>query len=385
MEDPVKPDDADEKWEQYYGHTRAKHQLLRYYLGPWMRKLGPNFPKIRVFDCFAGRGEYDANSDTSPIELTEIETSTDIPGSPQIILDRAVEHSAISENIECVFIEKTGKNARILRDNLPARRTLPDNISYKVVEGRFQDVTKEQVKKSGGWNLPAFFFIDPYGYSQIEYDLITDLSCRSGHEILINLMASEVIRWQDVDKHQDALKKPFGTDNWREELENYEPDHLEHREVGYYCERLQENGPNETLAYLVTEEDSTAMKYYLVFGTNKSDGLEIMREGMRSCGPGKFAYAPHREDIANDQSGLDQFYGNKVREKLLDLFSGETMPFDDLIKEYVVEEKRSAYRRKDIRSELKDMEDEDLIDVTRVTSKTERGLGGHDIISFPDE
>ncbi|MBZ6494235.1 three-Cys-motif partner protein TcmP [Natrinema longum] len=381
MEDPVKADDSDEKWEGYQGHTRAKHELLRYYLGPWLKKLGNGSTKLRIFDCFSGRGDYQSTDSVDPIKLKETETPADIPGSPQIILDRAVEFSHLTE-IECVFIEKMEKNADHLRGNLPDKADLPNSVSYDVVEGKFQDVTKNQISLRGGWNIPTFFFIDPYGYSQLEYDLLTDISSTKGFEVLINMMASEVIRWQDVDKHQDALMKPFGTESWREELEEYIPDQLEHKEVGYYCKRLKENGPDETLAYLVTEEDSTAMKYYLVFGTNHPDGLEIMREGMQKCGPGKFAYAPHRDDIAQDQSGLEQFLGNKVREKLLTLFSGQEIAFNDIIRQYVVEEKRSAYRRKDIRDELKQMEEEGLIEVSRVTSKTQNGLGGDDKISF---
>jgi three-Cys-motif partner protein len=385
MEDPVKPDDADNKWKGYHGHTQAKHRLLRYYLNPWLRKLSSSGDKLRIFDCFSGRGDYLGEKTADPLPLETIETKAEVPGSPQIILDRAVEHAELAEEIECVFIEKEEKNADILRTNLPPESDLSNSVSYDICVGKFQEETIQEVKKRGGWGLPTFFFIDPFGYSQLEYEVVTELARHDRCEVLINLMASEVIRWQDVEKHQDALKRPFGTSSWREKMEKFSSPHLDHDEVGYYCERLMQEGPDETVAYLVTEEDSKSMKYYLVFGTNHPSGLEIMREAMNQCGPGKFAYAPNDPKKSKDQAGLNQFGRNEVREKLKSLFSGRGLSFNALVEEYVQEETYSTYRRKDLRSELKKMENEGLIDVVRITSSTNRGLGGDDIIRFPDD
>lgn len=384
MDNPVKPDDADQKWDEYHGHTRAKHNLLKYYLDVWMRILGGSSSKIRVFDCFAGRGNYSDETTSDAIEIHNIESPASIPGSPQIILDKAIEYSHLAD-IECVFIEKEKENVQILENNLPDRDELPDSVDYDIAEGRFQDTTIPKIENTGGWQVPTFFFIDPFGYSQIEYELITEIAETDQFDILINLMANQVIRWQDVDKHQEALKKPFGTENWREELETHQAEDLDDKEVSYYCTRLEENGPEHTLAYLVTRDDSDAMVYYLVFGTNDPKGIEVMSNAMNDVGPGEFAYAPHRDEIANDQAGLNEFTGNPVRSSLLELFSGEEISFENIMRRYVSEERYSTKRRKDIRSELKEMEQEGIIEVTRITSKTEQGLSRNDIIHFPEE
>ncbi|TKX49983.1 three-Cys-motif partner protein TcmP [Halorubrum sp. ASP121] len=383
MEDPVKPDDSDTKWKGYHGHTRAKHNLLDYYLNPWMKILGSNSSKLRVFDCFAGRGDYLGEQTADPVELEHIDTSSVVPGSPQIILNNACEFIHLTDKIECVFIEKEEKNARILSENLPDESKFPDGVSYDIVVGKFQDKTIPEIEQRGGWDIPTFLFIDPFGYSQLDYDVVTTISQSDGFEVLINLMASQVVRWQDVDKQQDALQRPFGTSAWREELETHQAGPLDDKEVSYYCRRLEENGPKHTIAYLVTREDSDAMVYYMIFGTNNPKGLEVMRDAMNEIGPGEFAYAPNRPGRHQDQAGLDSWSENEVRQKLKELFSGRELSFESIVSEYVQEATYSTHRRKDIRRELKDMEDEGIIGIERITSQTPAGLSGDDVVNFP--
>lgn len=393
MVTPVKADDADSKWTGYPGHTQAKHRLLQYYSDIWLRKLLKPGPKVRIFDCFAGRGEYYHESDkkpkSEPLALENISTAAEWPGSPQYILDMAVERAKSGGEIECVFLEKKEKNIRLLRENLPAQSELPSNVSYRVDQGKFQNQTRNLIRETGGWNHPTFFFIDPFGYKDLDYDLITNISSTKGFEVLITLMASEVVRWQDAEKHQQNLTTMFGTRSWHKELEKFEPgpDNVEDKEAGYYCTRLEKNGPEHVLAYLVTEENSRRMKYYLVFGTNHDHGLEKMRESMQNCGPGRFAYAPKRSEQAKGQMSIaaaTRKQKQKQLEKdLQERFEGRELAFDDLVQICIKENTYEAdYRRQNIRTALKSLEEQGEINVSRVTSETSRGLGGNDQVLF---
>lgn len=388
MTGPVKPDDADEKWEGYPGHTRAKHNLVRYYLEIWFRKLGRPDRKMRVFDCFAGRGEYYPDERSEPLELEHIESKADFPGSPQLILDTVVGRSSNVGEIECIFIEKKHRNAELLRENLPDRRSLPHNVDYRVVEGKFQEETPRLVGETGGWVGPSFFFIDPFGYEALEYDVVTELSSPDQFEIFVNLMASQVIRWEDAEKHHSALENLFGTPDWHAELEEHEPNHWNDKEVSYYCYRLREEGPEYTLAYLVTEEDTKAMKYYLVFGTNSTHGVEAMHDSMQNCGIGEYAYAPKRQEVHEEQRGLTTFSEKQRREKLKQTikedFAGRSISFDELVRTFVAEKDYPSSQRQDIRKVAKELEADDEIFVNRITSSTERGLGGDDILKFTE-
>ena len=383
MSQPLR-DDADEKWRGYPGHTRAKHRLFRYYLDIWFRKLGNPKKKIRVFDCFAGRGEYYPEKGDEPLNLNSLDTPADFPGSPQLILNTAVERSDNVGEIECYFIDKKDKNAKILVENLPPQESLPENVSYQVFSGKFQEKTLELVNETGGWRIPTFFFIDPFGYQALEYDVVTRLGSTDRFEILVNLMASQVVRWQDAEKHNSALENLFGTKDWHAELESHHPKHWNDKEVSYYSQRLEENGPKYTLAYLVTEEDTKAMKYYLVFGTNSKHGVEKMHDSMQNIGQGEYAYAPKRPGKHKAQRGLNSYNDDQrvanLKSELFDMFEGEKLTFNDLVRDYITENNYPSSQRKDIRRALKELESDSEIKVHRVTSSTERGLGGDDIL-----
>lgn len=389
MANPVKPDDDDEKWEGYPGHTRAKHKLVQYYLDIWFRKLGSPSRTLRVFDCFAGRGEYYPEESDKPMDLENIDSAANAPGSPQLILDTAVERADQAGDIECVFIEKEKKNAEILQNNLPTRGSLPDAVDYSVVKGEFQNQAPRLVEETGGWTGPCFFFMDPFGYKPLEYDVVTQLARPEQFEIFVNLMASEVVRWQDAEKHHPALENLFRTEDWHVELEEHDPEHWNDKEVSYYCHRLQEKGSEHTLAYLVTEEDSPKMKYYLVFGTDSEHGVEAMHDSMQNCGIGEYAYAPERPHVHEAQRGLNTFSEEKQREQLkenlVEAFVGDELTFNKMVRSYIAENEYPTEQRKDIRAAAKELEAEGEITVTRVTSSTDRGLGGDDIIFFSDE
>ena len=63
-------DDDDEKWI-YRKHTRAKHDVLKYYVDVWTRIVSEEDRTLRLFDCFAGRGDYVRSVGAKPIGLDE--------------------------------------------------------------------------------------------------------------------------------------------------------------------------------------------------------------------------------------------------------------------------------------------------------------------------
>lgn len=386
----VLPDDHDEKWG-YTGHTRAKHDLLRYYLVQWVKKLsGPNNDrKLRLFDCFAGRGAYVEPGNGEPINLEYIEYRTEIPGSPLIMLDVASQLSHIAREIECVFIEPKEKNRSILENIIEYTYIEPNNVTYQIEPGRFQDDIIDVVEKTGGCDssIPSFFFIDPFGYDDLDYDIITELGTQRRFEVFINLMAQQLVRWQDDESKADALETLFGTPNWREELKSYSSEYWDDDEVEYYCDRLQEGGISHTIAYLTTRKESDQMVYYMVHGSTHPDALEHMRNAMDECGTGRFAYAPNKAALHEDQTGLTEFSTkppeDQFKQYLLANFAGESITFDNINRKIIEKDEYIAFRRQDIREILKELRSEGVIETTSVTSKTKRGLQGKDIVHFP--
>ena len=101
------------KWI-YKEHTKAKHELLRKYLGGWISILGSRHTSLLIFDGFAGRGEYDRGE----------------PGSPLIILKVADEliSKRRLEKVFCAFVEKDYDNFKNLQQVLDATKPQNPNV-----------------------------------------------------------------------------------------------------------------------------------------------------------------------------------------------------------------------------------------------------------------
>lgn len=388
----VYDDDADEKWI-YQKHTRHKHDILQYYLNIWINKLSNASDTLRIVDCFAGRAEYVDSDDAKPMSLESITPGVEYPGSPLIILDKAIDRLDVFDHLELICIENEDENFEYLDNNISPYEGQFDEINITTICGEFQNEIREAIIDSGGAAPPTFLFADPYNVRPLEYDLITDLlTTLEKPEILMNLNADYIVRFKDTELHEANLRSLYGLDDWREEIREFQPTNLEHPEVEYYChERLEGSGPEHTLAYMITEADTSQMKYYLVFGTNESEGLRFMKNSMQRVGDsGKLAYAPERSGYGSGQAKLsdsDSYSkSERARNYLLNRFVGQTdgITYTELIRKCHVDRTYDDTRESDYHAALSELEEEGVIEVDRRTSK-ETGIQGDDLLIFPDE
>lgn len=150
----------------------------------------------------------------------------------------------------------------------------------------------------------------------------------------------------------------------------------------FYTEQLEANGPSKTFEYLITEPDTRQTVYYLVYGTNHTNGLHTMREVMNTCGTGRFAYAPKHPEYDRTQSTL--FAGSEsTKQFLLDRFAEYRIPFNDLVETCSEERPYQDETASDYRDAIRDLEQEGTIKVIRITS-AETGIQGNDLIDFHD-
>jgi len=377
-------DDDDEKWI-YRPHTAVKHEVLGKYLNPWVNHLtsynhsARDENKVRVVDCFAGRGSYVASEGTDPLDLEYVSTPADIPGSPQLILDRLTNRSDQFDSAECVFIEADPENYATLSNTLDETTGYADSISVNSVEGEFQKEILDLVDETDGSDCPTFFFIDPFGFKSLDYDVISEIGSTPRFEFLITFMSRDMNRFLESPDHEEALSNVFGNQSWREEIEDYNSDNWEPL-VDYYTDRLEEEGLKETFEYMITEPETTQTVYYLVFGTNHSSGLHLMREVMSYCGTGKFAYAPKQPEYNQEQTRL---FGGKqaTKEFLQDRFEEYIVTFDKLVEICVDERRYKDATESDYREALRELEEEGEVDIQRITSK-KTGIQGSDLIDF---
>ncbi len=105
-------------------HTRAKHELLRGYLGAWFPTLGSWQGRVVFLDGFAGPGIYAGGE----------------PGSPAIALNTLLDHSYFRQmpQTEFVFVfnevaaERCDSLRQVVAGVEAARQPWPSNVKVEV-------------------------------------------------------------------------------------------------------------------------------------------------------------------------------------------------------------------------------------------------------------
>ncbi len=203
-------DPRPDHWKDYDSFRRVKHKLIRTYLEGWFPKLGFQSGRVVYLDTHAGRGSYAGNK----------------PGSPIVALRTLLGHTArerLLDNAEFrfVFLEKDERNVSKLEREVE-RTKRPRRILVDIQCGdAFQLLHREvdAIKSAGLRMAPAFFFVDPYGFS-LPGDLLAEIMTFKHVELFVNVMWRELdmaIRQEPTDGHGQAriLDRLFGHGSWR--------------------------------------------------------------------------------------------------------------------------------------------------------------------------
>lgn len=365
-------DSAAEKWT-YREHTMVKHILLEKYLEPWIRILAKSHPRLCYFDGFAGRGEYTDGTLGSPLKALKV-------------ADGLGSHYT---RLEFVFVEKDAENFRNLQEVIDRERPSIRNLHKMDIttENReFADVIREVSSRveEGRVLVPSFFFVDPFGFGGIPFEAIKTIFSIPRTEVLFTFMVSYVARFIEDPKLAGTFTTLFGTDKWRQTVT------LDHRERGLielYRQQLHEAaGVRYSWHFRVCETDRLRTLYHLIHATNNFTGHNIMKDIMYAQSvDGSFAYLGRQDVSKRYQARLfDVHDTQELEDLLLDRFPGRTVTYDRILKEICVPwYSEPPYVGKQYRQALKELEMEGAIRVDRITSKTPKGLGGKDMITFP--
>ena len=371
-------DSAPEKWI-YKEHTRVKHILLEKYLDAWIPILGRWNPKICYFDGFAGRGDYRDEKTGKIISI----------GSPIIALKVADRQANYFDKILFVLIEKDEDNFKNLKEVLEREKVNINNlkkIEIIMENFEFSDSCEEifdNLEQKECILIPSFFFIDPFGFSGIPFRIIKKILTNPKTEVFFNFMARDIGRFLELPQVENIFMELFNTDEWRNLLE------LPNRDQALtelYRKQLHQDAEVKySLQFRVSESERLKTLYYLVHATNNLKGHNIMKGIMfNQSVHGSFAYLGPND--LSERSQIRLFNVNDTDELkvyLVERFKGETLTFDEILEKICIPwYDEPPYIERHHREALKTLKKEEKIKVTPVTSKTERGLSGDDIISF---
>jgi three-Cys-motif partner protein len=298
-------------------HTKAKHELLRHYLGAWFPILSSSGRQRIVFlDGFAGPGIYKGGE----------------PGSPIIALDVLLSHPHFSRwrtEFVFLFLEPHKQRYQSLLTELERHQQRqggwPANVRVQTGDMTFEQgaesilTTLDQQRKS---LAPTFAFVDPFGFSEAPLNLLCRLLAFDTCEVLFTFMFDYVNRFITQEKVSDHLNKLFGTDEYRraaglsgEPRRTFLHD-LYQRQLRTHCEFTYVKS-FEMIGY------NGHTGYYLFHGTRSLTGLSRMKDAMWKVDPGggfRFSDRLAGQDVLFRDDAVDV---GPLRRALLQRFTGQ--------------------------------------------------------------
>ena len=253
-------------------HTKAKHTILKSYLGAWFPIMAFSNPRILYIDGFAGPGRYVNGEDGSPIYALK---------TAQKIFNK--HYSKLKEKeFVFFFIESKKEHFESLEYEIN-QLELPENFKIIKQFGEFADIMEvlfSFLDDIGNNLAPTFAFIDPFGTKGVPFSVVKKIMSYNKCEVFFNHMYSGVIRSKHVSDHTEL----YGTENWKQCVDY--PEKL----TELYSSQLH-NVANVTYTRSFNIRNSkNAPVFDLIYATNNFVGLSKMKEAMWKADPlGNFA------------------------------------------------------------------------------------------------
>jgi len=263
-------------WAEYSPHQRAKHALIRRYLGGWFAKLGSWAGKVLYVDTHAGRGRHVSGEVGSPLVALKV------------LLDHSHRYRLLARSeFEFHFIERDEENFELLRREIADLGALPRKITVVPRLGdcfTLLSALTRQLRADRQRLAPAFVFVDPYGFG-IPGGVLRDLMGAGRVELFINVM------WREIDMAiaqsreggplTDTLDNLFGANGWRARVSSGDFDERIDQAVELLAERLAARWPT----YIRMLGKNRVTRYVLLHLSNHDQGRDLMKEAMWSVAP----------------------------------------------------------------------------------------------------
>jgi three-Cys-motif partner protein len=369
---PKLPDDDPRKWE-YSEHTRAKHEILTRYLDAWYSILGRSHAhRLVILDGFAGRAAYSKGE----------------PGSPALIYEAAVRavRRGVAKDITILCSEANASNFESLE------QVVADLEPWEGVEIRTQakefavaaaPVAEWLAKKRR--RIPAFAFVDPFGFTGVPLDVIKALMSVDHVEVLLTFMARDMSRFLTLESVEETLTEFFGGEAWRQCVEPEEDARTECLLLRYQ-EIVRPEIARYATPFRVFEDERQATLYYLVHLTNHPLGMRRMKEAMVAHSP-DMSFWPITVR-PKDQLALDVREGKpwpSLQEHVLDRYEHRSLTFEELLNENYPE---GVWVEPQYRAAILDLERQEDVQLsvernrTTPSGRAPRGIKLADVVTF---
>ena len=174
--------------------TAAKIEFYKNYIEVYLIKLLMGFGKCFIADLFCGAGK-----------------NGDKDGSPLVLIDRIkyilTTPKLKNPQIFILFNDKEKKNVQNLEIELKNIKTDEHiNIYYPIQNKNFEDILPEILEQFKYKDIPKFFFLDPFTYSNIKIKHLKEIMSLKFAEVLLFLPILHGYRFASDEKLKEDHK-----------------------------------------------------------------------------------------------------------------------------------------------------------------------------------
>ncbi|HEU4973723.1 MAG TPA: three-Cys-motif partner protein TcmP [Baekduia sp.] len=363
------PDDSDEKWE-YTEHARAKHEVLRRYLGAWLPILGRFHDKLVIYDGFAGRGRYVGGQD----------------GSPVIMFRRAAEAVANGRAKEVSIVCVEANRANYLELETVLSGLHHPGVSISARQDTFDAVANgvaDRARQPGVKPPPIFFTADPFGFRGVPLATIERLMAIPRMEVLVTFMVRDQRRFLGMENVEAPLTELFGGDEWKACQGAPDTDRCL---VQRYGDVIKRRGIAQwATPFQVFEDERRQTLYYLVHLTDNARGMREMKEAMVETSS-DMTFWPvtvrPRDQLVLEVEEAEPY--PSLQAHLMQKYAGQRMKFEDVLNDdypdgtWVEPQYRAAIKDLAVRHAGASIH----YDRVTATGKTPSGLEFDDTVEF---
>jgi len=312
-------------------HTKIKHQLLNDYLGAWMpimysqQSLIGKDKKLIYVDGFAGPGEY----------WRDGTKKSKVKGSPIIVAEKVNKYIE-EDNTRKFLIIAIDSDKRCVENLQPILQEANKyNQSWQTLHTTFEQGMDElfgYLEEQNANIAPAFFFIDPFGYSGFTMDTMERILKHPRTELFINFMHYDINRFLQTDHSQEHLQSLFGCDEHRNTAA-LNSDEKTSFLVDLYCKILKERASGIYILpfRMNTPGQGRRPRYFLIHVSQHIKALREMKNRMARASTQAFSFEAIGIDPCRQLDLFEPTGEEVLRHKIFEFVKSK--PYDKILYE----------------------------------------------------
>ncbi|MHC2536981.1 three-Cys-motif partner protein TcmP [Bradyrhizobium diazoefficiens] len=319
-----------EFFEDQKAQSRVKSTIVVKYFKAWAKIMagqvqGAKDPRLAYIDLFCGPGKYEDGAVSTPLLIVE-----HVIGTPEL-----------RDKVIAVFNDADKERTAELDQNvkaLPGIETLTHQPMIRT--GEVDDVLVQEFASIN--MVPAFSFIDPFGYKGVTLELVEALMKGWGSDMVLFFPFDRInaaLTNPKVTKHVDGLFGKERADRLRELTSGMHPENREALIIEEFAEALRERGYTYIIPYVFEYEQRDRTSHYLIFVTKHPLGYNIMKSIMykasedKNQGIARFGYVRSQADKTPLLSLLNRPLDD-LCDELLECFAGRTLTMEAIHREH---------------------------------------------------